>query len=417
MVKVVDLATAVVLLATGVLAFLLTAAVVEHWLVPGGFPSRCGPCCLGCSWRGAGYFAYRRLWPLCVRAINPVYAAQTIEHGSPSLKNSLINLLLFRQRRTEISDAVYQTLEEQAAQRLTRVPVDTAVDRIAIDSLGLRAAWPWWRWRRCTRSFSPKDPLVAAERVLMPWADIVPASRVSITAIEPGRLTISRGEFVDVSAEVRGIGDDDAVRAAVHDGRWPGRRQADSDEAGADGLRFSCRLARCDRGERLGGRGAEFDVSARGGRRPVAGLSGHRGCGRLRSWWSGSSTTTRPTRATWIGESTAWATSVRSRARGSRFTPGPTGRFDDAQRRFRRRRPPRSADERRRRSRPRRRSNWRCATIGRRRDMRATCCGSRTTRAARTAIRSSIRSTCVPDYAAGSGDLAAAGKVARRAAG
>ena len=28
--------------------------------------------------------------------------------------------------------------------------------------------------------FSPKDPLVSAERILMPWADIVPASRVAI---------------------------------------------------------------------------------------------------------------------------------------------------------------------------------------------------------------------------------------------
>ena len=68
-----------------------------------------------CWSAASAYFAYRRLWPLCVRAINPVYAAQTIEHGSPSLKNSLINLLLFRQRRSEISDAVYHTLEEQAA--------------------------------------------------------------------------------------------------------------------------------------------------------------------------------------------------------------------------------------------------------------------------------------------------------------
>ena len=73
-----------------------------------------------------GYFAYRRLWPLVRRAINPVYAAQTIERSSPTLKNSLINLLLFRQHRAEISDAVYKTLEEQAAHRLTRVPVDAA---------------------------------------------------------------------------------------------------------------------------------------------------------------------------------------------------------------------------------------------------------------------------------------------------
>ena len=37
MVKVVDLATVLVEMAVAVLLFLLVAAVVEHWLVPGGF--------------------------------------------------------------------------------------------------------------------------------------------------------------------------------------------------------------------------------------------------------------------------------------------------------------------------------------------------------------------------------------------
>ena len=37
MVKVVDLATALAVLATGALGYLLIAAVVENWLVPGGF--------------------------------------------------------------------------------------------------------------------------------------------------------------------------------------------------------------------------------------------------------------------------------------------------------------------------------------------------------------------------------------------
>jgi hypothetical protein len=201
-VKAVDFATAVVLLTTGVLVFLLTAALVEHWLVPGGFNVAVRTVLFGLLVAGAGYFAYRRLWPLCVRAINPVFAAQTIEQGRPSLKNSLINLLLFRQHRTEISDAVYQTLEEQAAQRLTRVPIDSAVDRSQLIRFGyvllavVAAAAVY-------KIVSPKDPLIAAERVLMPWADIVPASRVSITAVEPGRVTITRGEFLEVSAEVR----------------------------------------------------------------------------------------------------------------------------------------------------------------------------------------------------------------------
>ena len=40
-VKLVDLATALVTLVAGVLAYLLVVAVVEHWIVPGGF-NRCG---------------------------------------------------------------------------------------------------------------------------------------------------------------------------------------------------------------------------------------------------------------------------------------------------------------------------------------------------------------------------------------
>jgi hypothetical protein len=116
-VKLVDLATSLVVLAAGVLAYLLVVAAVEHWLVPGGFSelSRLGLFLL-LAWGGAA-FVIRRFWPLVVRRVNPVYAAHAIEtaaESGPSLKNSLVNLLLFRQKRSEISDAVYHTLEEHA---------------------------------------------------------------------------------------------------------------------------------------------------------------------------------------------------------------------------------------------------------------------------------------------------------------
>ena len=242
LVKFVDFATALVELTVGVLIFLLLYALLEHWVVRGGFSVAVRMVLFGLLVGGAGYFAFRRLWPLCVRAINPVYAAQTIEHGSPTMQNSLINLLLFRQRRSDISDAVFRTLEEQAAHGLTRAPIDSAVDRSHLIRLGyvliaiVAAACLY-------KVLSPKDPLVAAERVLMPWADIVPASRVSISEIKPGVATISRGEFIDVTADVRGLDDDDAVvlRYTTDDGQVVGR--AIPMKSGADRLQFSCRLA------------------------------------------------------------------------------------------------------------------------------------------------------------------------------
>lgn len=212
-VKFVDLATSLVLLAGGVLAYLLVVAIAEHWLVPGGFSelSRLGLLLL-LAW-GVASFAFRRLWPLVIGRVNPIYAAHAIEvaaEGGPSLKNSLVNLLLFRQKRAEISDAVYHTLEEQAAQRLSRAPLDSAVDRTALIRFGY-VLLAIVAIAGLYKVFSPKDPLVAARRVLMPWADIVPASRVKIVDVKPGVATVPRGEFVDVSAEVRGIGDDENV--------------------------------------------------------------------------------------------------------------------------------------------------------------------------------------------------------------
>ncbi len=259
-VKLVDLATALVLFFSGVLAFLLAVALVEHWLVPGGFSMAVRTLLFAALAGGAGYFAYRRLWPLCVRAINPVYAARTIEQSSPSLKNTLVNLLLFRQRRGEVSDAVYHTLEEQAAQRLTRVPVDSAVDRgqlirfgyVLVAVVALAAIY---------KIASPKDPFITAERVLFPWADIVPASRVQITAINPGDVTIPRGEFINVAAEVRGISEDDPVvlRYSTADGQAIG--QAIPMQAAADGVHYECRLP--DRTDAIGQLGLSQNLNYR----------------------------------------------------------------------------------------------------------------------------------------------------------
>ncbi|MCC7476055.1 MAG: hypothetical protein IT425_11720, partial [Pirellulales bacterium] len=242
MVKLVDLATALVELAVAVLLFLAMAVVVEHWVVPGGFSVAIRFVLFAVLAVGCGYFIVRRLWPLVSLAINPVYAAQTIEHGAPTLKNSLINLLLLRQKRSEVSDAVYQTLEEQAARGLTRVSVETAVDRTQLIHLGyvlvavvaVAASY---------KVLSPKDPFIAAERLLLPWADIVPASRVTIQEIVPGHVTISRGESIDVSADIRGLAPDElaVLRFSTEDGQIVGR--AMPLRRSADGLRYECRLA------------------------------------------------------------------------------------------------------------------------------------------------------------------------------
>ena len=241
MIKAVDIATALVLLVAGTIAFLLAVALAEHWLVPGGFGTVGRFVLFAVLLAGTAHVVYWRLAPHFWRPINPVYAAQTIEQSSPSLKNSLLNLLLFRQHRAEIPAAVYDTLEEQAAQGLTRVPIDSAVDRTHLVRLGYVLVGVF-TLAALYALFSPKNPLVAAERVLLPWAEIPPASRVSIRDVQPGTTSVARGEVVDVSAEVRGLADDDEVLL-----RYTTDDQQAVDKAvpmapTGEGQRFACRL-------------------------------------------------------------------------------------------------------------------------------------------------------------------------------
>ena len=160
---------------------------------------------------GAGYYAADRLLPWLIYRINPIYAAQAIEKSRPTLKNSLINFLFLRGQSSRLPSAVYQAIEEQAATGLSRVQVEAAVDRSRLVHIGyallaivgLFAAY---------FLFSPKNPWDTIGRVMLPWADIQVPTRVEIQDIQPGNRSVYRGETVEVSAEIKGLKEDEAVR-------------------------------------------------------------------------------------------------------------------------------------------------------------------------------------------------------------
>ena len=200
-----DLAASLILLSIGGAAFFLVAALLDHWIVPGGMgvAMRCSLLALGLG--GVINHFYRWLMPLLRRKINPVYAAHTIERSQSSLKNALVNFLFFRSHPGELSPAVYSAIEEQAATRLARVPVDTAVDRSRLIRLGyvLLAALVIAVGYKL---ISPKDPFQTVSRVLLPWARIAAPTIVTIDNIEPGDATVAHGSSLNVSAVIRGIG-------------------------------------------------------------------------------------------------------------------------------------------------------------------------------------------------------------------
>jgi len=209
-VKGVELTTALITLAVGSLAYLFLVALIDHWVVKGGLGFAGRLVFLLAFLAGAGAYFGLVLWPLLVRRINPVYAAQAIERSRPSLKNSLINFLLLRTRPGGMSPMVYEAIERQAADGLSQVSVESAVDR----SRMLKVGWALLAIVSLCAIYtvvSPKNPLRSFGRVVAPWADIAAPTRVRIADVTPGNERAFHDQFVTVSAEVSGVADGEPV--------------------------------------------------------------------------------------------------------------------------------------------------------------------------------------------------------------
>ena len=159
----VDIASGMMTIAAGMLAFFFAAVIADHWLLPGGlgFWGRWAACALLLA--GAGYYAVTEILPLCLRRINPVYAAHAIERSTPTLKNGLVNFLLLKGQRGQITEPVF-------ARSRNKLPPAWRESRskppsIARDSCA--SAMCWWRsWPspdsiRSSRPRIPFEPLAA----------------------------------------------------------------------------------------------------------------------------------------------------------------------------------------------------------------------------------------------------------------
>jgi hypothetical protein len=208
--KLLDLAAGTLTLLIGLLAFVLVGALIDHWIVPGGLSDGGRLALFGVMLAGVAWYGWKQFVPL-LKPINPVYAAQTIERNTPTLKNSLLNLLLFRSHRNYLSARVYHALEQQTAVKLSSSGVDGSLDRSALLRLGyvllgVIAVCAIYA------VLSPKSLALSTLRVINPLLDIAAPSRVQIQDVKPGKTSVARGERVEVSAEIHGLSADEPVR-------------------------------------------------------------------------------------------------------------------------------------------------------------------------------------------------------------
>jgi len=242
-VRMVDLAAALMSLAAGLLGYLLLLAVVDHWLF------ELTPSLRWLAWlpmlAGTGWYLVRRVIPLLLRPIHPLYAAKAIEEATPTLKNSLINFLFFHTDRGAVNEVVYDALEQRAAADLHDVTLEHAVDRSQVIIVGYVLAG-LLALGALYKILSPKDPFPSASRVAAPWANIQRPSRVQILDVQPGDATVFQGEHVTISAAVRGNIDAVTLYYSTTDGEIDNLSMAM--QAAPGGLRFECRFPMAEEG-------------------------------------------------------------------------------------------------------------------------------------------------------------------------
>jgi hypothetical protein len=208
-VKWVDLATSLTVLTIGVVVYAVAAAVIDHWVVPGGLGFVGRLILLLGLLGGIAAFVVTNLLPLVLRKVSPVYAAAAIEQGG-TMKNTLINFLLLRKQPAGVADGLLDAMKEQAAVRLSKVPADAPVDRTSL----LRWSWVLAAVLVAAIGYglgSPKNAFLSFRRVLFPWAPIAAPTRVHIESLEPGTVDRPRDDVVPIRVRTTGLRSTDTV--------------------------------------------------------------------------------------------------------------------------------------------------------------------------------------------------------------
>jgi collagen type III alpha len=188
---------------TSLIAITLWAAMDQWVYSPGKFVRSIA--LLGAI-AGLVYWFARRVWPLLSQSVRPEYAAQSLEHDLPELRHSLTSYVSLHDDhdREGVRGVVVRSIGVRAASQLQSH--DVQVPSEASGSLR------WWLAVAAALAlaaayavFSPKDTFQSTKRLLLPLASIAPPSRVEITDVLPGEVTVLAGRPFEVSAKINGL--------------------------------------------------------------------------------------------------------------------------------------------------------------------------------------------------------------------
>ncbi len=168
---------------------------------------------------GSLFWLIVRVAPYIRRSINPEYAAKRIEDTIPEMKDGLISWLQLASHEAT-PRGVLNAVGRYVAKQLHGQEVANVIDQFA--SMKLAAMlFGLILISAIYLAVSPKSGIATIGRLIMPWANIAPATRVQILNLLPGDATVTEGSNLRVSIQVRGWhrGDTAKICFATDDGQ------------------------------------------------------------------------------------------------------------------------------------------------------------------------------------------------------
>ncbi|EGF26007.1 hypothetical protein [Rhodopirellula baltica] len=196
------------------MAAMLAWVVMDQWIWSPGITGRLAVALIAIV--AATVHIVRSVWPVMRSSVRADYAARALERDHPELGHALSSYITLTAQdsgdatsKGHLSKRVVQSIGATTAAKLR------SIDALPEEATGLLR---WWIATIALMSVlmiyaiaSPKNTLQSAARVLAPTANIRPANRVQITDVQPGDAEILAGRTVVVSANIRGLREEESV--------------------------------------------------------------------------------------------------------------------------------------------------------------------------------------------------------------
>ncbi|MFN7733872.1 MAG: hypothetical protein ACK5OB_18385 [Pirellula sp.] len=206
-----ELMYGIMLWLTVLLFFGVTVILIDHWLWEFNKLARFAALAAMIAW--SVWWVPRKVLPPLVHHVTPEHAARVIEKQNPEFKDSLISWLQLtrEQQHAPVPKGVVSYIGRYAVRNLKEQDASDVVDSATLVRLGAA----FFGGLLCTGIYlfaSPKSGFTSIARMVAPWANIAPASRVQFVDIQPGTSTVTQGSSLPIAVTVRGMHQGEGVR-------------------------------------------------------------------------------------------------------------------------------------------------------------------------------------------------------------